>query len=164
MRKKFQVIILLIAVIFSMSACSFSWNFQTLKDWLSGEAAIREQMSSQDYLDQLDVISSINSGINTPQDSDNEFIFEESKINHVVKDNGQTTDYKKIYLYLGDGIYYPVRVPTTVDFVTDNSKYVYAKDSSYSISVVSNIDINQFSEVVFVKDAETIKKSLLVTI
>lgn len=43
---------------------------------------------------------------------------------------------KEVRLYLGDARYYSVVVPANMDVVTDYASYVYAKDSSVSVTLV----------------------------
>lgn len=91
----------------------------------------------------------------------NEFVFKE--VYRKNKKAEYSDDIESICLYLGEMVYYPVFFPRDVEYVTDNSKYIYATDGSASISVVSNIDIYQFSESVFVDNPETLANNLIVT-
>jgi len=60
---------------------------------------------------------------------------------------------KTIYLYLDDGCYYPVCIPASLEVVTDYNKYIYATDCSLSVTVMSNVPIDDMSSYVKVRDA-----------
>lgn len=73
------------------------------------------------------------------------------------------SDVRVINIYLDKGLYYPIKIPANLEIVTDNSKYLYARDNSIHVSVVSNVNLLQFSEFVFIKDADTLKPNLIVS-
>lgn len=91
----------------------------------------------------------------------NEFVFDESKV--VKHLETEYADSKYVYLYLGDSIFYPVVMPDNMEYVTDNSKFIYAKDNSVSVTVVSGMDIYNFSESAIINDAETLTQNLIAT-
>lgn len=89
------------------------------------------------------------------------FEFKPQKVKGKVERANPAESTKTVKLYLGNSIYYPIEVPMDLDIITDNSKYIYAKDSSINISILSNTDMNNFSEFVGIQDSETIKHDLI---
>lgn len=115
-------------------------------------------------VDMLDDEEKFNDIIQNPNVSENkEFVFEEKKVKEkpVPAKPAETT--KKVILYLGDNVYYPIIVPFDLEIITDNSKYVYAKDSSVNVSVVSNVPWDNFSKFVSIDKAMSIQPSLIRT-
>ena len=93
----------------------------------------------------------------TNKKEEHEFVFKEFTGNEIP----HTKNCSYVYMYLDDTYYYPIEVPMDLEYVTDNSKYIYAKDGTLSVSVVSCIDRDHFSSEVFVEDAETIKQNVV---
>lgn len=110
-----------------------------------------------------DIVTDTDEQVSLVSDT-NEFIFNESnlEVKHDEIDN-EVMGVKTIQLYLGDSIYYPVNVPDNVEYVTDNSKYVYAKDNSIAVYVISGVDVFNFGESALVGDVEAITPNLLVS-
>lgn len=157
--KRFNVVLLACLVILSLTGCSFKWNFDMLGDWFF----VRNDKTNSVSTSKGDAIKELNDSINTPQDDGNEFVFTIPDVDYVVEDTGLTTDYRRVNLYLDEGVYYPVRVPADTGYVTDNSKHIYAKDCSFAITVVSNIDLDSLAEVSRIKNPVELSKALVVT-
>lgn len=91
-----------------------------------------------------------------------EFVFQKN-YSRSAKLNNASEGSQTVFLYLGEKSYYAVDVPRSIEYITDNSKYIYAKDGSYSVSVLSGIDTDQFSTMADVTDAETYSKYVVAT-
>lgn len=75
----------------------------------------------------------------------------------------QSLDDRKIYLNLQEDIYYPVHVPKSLSFSTDNSKYIEGDGECFTVSVVSGIDPYKFSESMLINDAATLTKNIIIS-
>lgn len=93
----------------------------------------------------------------------NIFTFSAPKVKEAPIEASPAQEKKTIYLYLDDNIYYPINVPENLAIVTDYNKYIYAQDSTFSVSVVSNISNDMLSTQVGIKNATTIAPSLIRT-
>lgn len=132
----------------------WSWNLDTVKSVLSGGNS----------KDERDIVSTLDTIENSLQAGDvQEFVFKEKDVKTKPSLGTKAKYIRQVYMYLGEGLYYPVDIPDTLEYVTDNSKYIYAKDGSLSVSVVSNLDIYSFSAAAFIQDAETKASNLIVS-
>ena len=75
----------------------------------------------------------------------------------------ESTSYNKVYFNISDDIYYPVHIPDDLNYVTDNTKYIYADDNKLNVSVISGADYYKFSESVLTKNTETVRKNIVAT-
>lgn len=75
----------------------------------------------------------------------------------------KTLEYSRVLFNIEEDVYYPVRVPSTMQYVTDNAKYIYEDGSKLSISVISGVDRYNFSETALVGKTETLQENLVVT-
>lgn len=130
----------------------WSWNIESVKSLF--EKPDNEQ----------EAVSGLESIESTVQNVDiQEFVFKERSSNSKPGLGTKARYIRQVYMYLGEGLYYPVDIPDTLEYVTDNSKYIYAKDGSLSVSVVSNLDIYSFSAAAFIQDAETKTSNLIIS-
>lgn len=93
----------------------------------------------------------------------NEFTFSAPKVKEAPIEASPAREKKTIYLYLDEGLYYPVSVPESLAIVTDYNKYIYAQDSTFSVSVASNISHDMLSTQVGIKNAMVLAPSLVRT-
>lgn len=158
--KKLLVVCLCLQVLLTgcQSVSSISWNEDDIKStskkwkfWETDETEIMGDLEAVDS-EQGDI-----EGV----DSSHEFVFKETY--KAVSDLTNSSDTITIRLYLGDYKYYPIEFPSDVEYVSDNSKYIYAVDGSVSISVLSNVSQDQLSAFSFVGEAESVTKNLIVT-
>ena len=68
-----------------------------------------------------------------------------------------------VYFNVQEYTYFPVHVPITEQYITDNAKYISAVDGSFDISVLSGINRDKLSETALIKDAVSIDNNLVVT-
>lgn len=92
-----------------------------------------------------------------------EFKFHEPEVSVAPETGNIAQSRKTINMYLDNGIYYPIELPADLKIVTDSAKYIYAVDESVEISVVSGIDIADFSTFVAIDNAETLTPGLIVS-
>lgn len=92
-----------------------------------------------------------------------EFKFHEPEVSVAPETGNIAQSRKTINMYLDNGIYYPIEVPSDLKFVTDNAKYLYALDDSVEISVVSGIDTVAFSSYVSIDKPEKLTPTLIVS-
>lgn len=69
----------------------------------------------------------------------------------------------ELYLYLGSSRYYPIEFPEGIDYITDSSKYIYATDSSITVTVISDVDMFSLAEKACIYKAEAVQPNLVVT-
>lgn len=97
------------------------------------------------------------------EDNDNSFVFKAPNVKTVPKEANATTDVQIVHLYLDDNVYYSVQLPSSLEIVTDNSKYIYAKDNTVSVSVVSGVTLDDFSKFVSIAKSVSIQPNLIRT-
>lgn len=140
--KKFIVVLLLCTV--TLAGCS------------------AEQLKPKNEVDYASELQEASEGTNTCVDlQSHEFVFKE-----VYREKAGGTEVvgtEVIRLYLDESRYYPIIFPNDVEFVTDYSKYIYAKDGSASISVLSNVSADDLSKFAVVDEAESVSKNMIVT-
>lgn len=157
--KKFKFYLCALSMSILLTGCQkvdigWSWNFEDVKNFF-----IRDIRTEQDIVSGLEEISSQtnNSGVGS------EFVFISKDVKTKPGLGVKSKYVNQVYLYLDNGIYYPVDIPTGVDYVTDNSKYIYAKDGSLSVSVVTGLDIYEFSKAAFIEHAESLAPNVIAT-
>ena len=116
--------------------------------------------------DDVQAVTSTNSTINDFIENpvaavSSKFEFKPQKVKGKIERANPAESVRTIRLYLGNSVYYPVEVPLDMEIITDNSKYIYAKDNSINVSILSNTDMNNFSEFVGIQDSETIQQFLI---
>jgi len=72
-------------------------------------------------------------------------------------------EYTKVFFNISEDLYYPVRVPSDMQYMTDNAKYIYADGDKLNVSVLSGVDRYNFSETALVGRTETLQENLVVT-
>lgn len=72
-------------------------------------------------------------------------------------------EYSKVFFNISEDLYYPVRIPASLQYVTDNAKYIYADNEKLNVSVLSGVDRYNFSETTLVGKTETLQENLVVT-
>lgn len=98
------------------------------------------------------------------EDNDNNsFVFKAPNVKTVPKEANATTDVQIVHLYLDDNVYYSIQLPSSLEIVTDNSKYIYAKDNTVSVSVVSGVTLDDFSKFVSIAKSVSIQPNLIRT-
>lgn len=75
----------------------------------------------------------------------------------------KTLEYSKVFFNVDEDLYYPIRIPNELQYVTDNAKYIYADDEKLNVSVLSGVDRYNFSETTLVGKTETLQENLVVT-
>lgn len=86
-----------------------------------------------------------NENVNTPQSNGKLIIFHAPKIKEAPEETLPAADRKIIYLCLEGSYYFPVAVPANAEIVTDYYKYIYARDNSFYVTVLSNIGHDELS-------------------
>ena len=158
MRNRIVLTMLACMLSINLSACDFKWNFEMIKDIF-----VVKPNNEKVVIDEVASVEEINESLNTTQESDCEFIFTPPKIDYVIEDTGTMLDYKLVKLYLGDGITYPVRVPTNAFFVTDNSGYIYARDNTFAVSRITGMKLDTFAESGLIRNAEKLSNNIIVS-
>lgn len=140
--KKFIVVLLLCAV--TLVGCS------------------AEQLKPKNEVDYASELQEASEGANTCVDlQSHEFVYKE--VYREIAGGTEVVGTEVIRLYLDESRYYPIIFPNDVEFVTDYSKYIYAKDGSASISVLSNVSADDLSKFAVVDEAESVSKNMIVT-
>lgn len=86
-----------------------------------------------------------NENVNTPQSDGKLLVFKAPKVKEVPEEVSPAADKKVIYLCLEGSYYFPVTVPADAQIVTDYYKYIYARDNSFYVTVLSNIGHDELS-------------------
>ena len=92
-----------------------------------------------------------------------EFVFKAPNVKTVPKEATAAINLQTVYLYLDDNVYYPIQLPSSLEIVTDNSKYIYAKDNTVSVSVISGVTWDEFSKFVSIDKSISVQPNLIRT-
>lgn len=87
-----------------------------------------------------------NGKVNTVDNDGKLFEFSAQKVKAVPEEELPTPYTKRVYLCIADAYYFPVDVPEDVEVVTDYYKYIYAKDNSFYVTILSGIRYDALSE------------------
>lgn len=127
MKKLVYLVIGLLSVL-CIVGCLFFLITDQVPTWQNIQKTFKVLKGDGSSIEDLEVVSTTKA-----------FEFKEPKVKNAVTEEAPALSKNIIYLYLGDDKYYPVAIPTGLDIVTDYSKYIYAKDSSLSVTVVSGV-------------------------
>lgn len=87
-----------------------------------------------------------NGNVSTPDSDGKLFEFSAQKVKNAPEEELPASNTKRVYLCISDAYYFPVDVPEDVEIVTDYYKYIYAKDNSFYVTVLSGIDHDELSK------------------
>lgn len=73
------------------------------------------------------------------------------------------TDTTTVQLSLTDKLYYNIKIPADVSYVTDYAKYVYGEDPNFTVTVLSNVSESNFSRTLSIDKAVTLTKNCVRT-
>lgn len=95
----------------------------------------------------------INDNLAAPQGTEEKkFAFTPAKVKVAPEEVPAVNATESICLYMGDGIYYQVNVPADLDIVTDYNKFIYARDSSLSVAVLTNVPADKLQGFASIND------------
>lgn len=99
--------------------------------------------------------------VNDAQNEDKKFVFSAQRVGDVAEEALPAADVQTIYLCVEDNYYFPVEVPADVEIVTDYYKYIYAKDSTFYVTVLSNIAYEELSMSAGIRNAVSVSPNLV---
>lgn len=106
-------------------------------------------------------MDSYNENVDTPQSDGKLLVFHAPKVKEVPEEVMPAIDRKTVYLCLDGSYYFPVTVPASVEIVTDYYKYIYARDNSFYVTVLSNIEHDMLSTGVGITKAVSLTPDLV---
>lgn len=156
MERKIICSVLMCMVCLFISGCTkpdlgFTWSF---------EEGVKPTETPKP---ELEIVAGLESKDHISTQDNHEFVFREQQVTSKPGIGTKQKYTRNVLMYLDNGVYYPIQIPQTLECVTDNSKYVYAKDGSLSISVVSGLDIYDFSAAAFIENGEALKSNIIVS-
>jgi len=87
-----------------------------------------------------------NGNVNKSDSDGKLFEFSAQKVKTVPEEELPALCTKRIYLCIADAYYFPVDIPEDTEVVTDYYKYIYAKDNSFYVTILSGIDHDELSK------------------
>ena len=84
-------------------------------------------------------------------------------VNSTTSEGTVAEDTVTISLSITDKLYYDIKIPADVEFVSDYAKYVYGEDPNFTITVLSNVSESSFSQTVGINKAVTLTKNCVRT-
>lgn len=148
--KKFICAVVGLLSIICIAGCVFFLITDQFPTWDNIQKSFEVLKNMHSSEDELEVVSTTKA-----------FAFKEPKVKNAATEEAPAISKNIIYLYLGDDKYYPVAVPTGLDIVTDYSKYIYAKDSSLSVTVVSGVSKENLSSMTNIRKPTTLNPALV---
>ncbi len=91
----------------------------------------------------------------------NIFVFNAPEYKDVIEEALPASQTKTVYICVDRDYYFPIELPEDTEIVSDYSKYIYGKDSSFAVTVVSNIGYDTLSKDTGIKNAVNVTNDLI---